>query len=312
MKKLLVSLLVVGSAMAMTISDVEAKRLGSGKSMGRQSNNVTQQAPSASPAGSNFNQTRQNAAAPAAGAGAAAAAAKPASAWKGIAAGLIGGALLGAALSSLGMGGALASALGSILTFALIGLVIFFIFNYFRRKSAGSKPAFGQPAFAGVPPMPEQEAPKAFQSNNNFSSGSASNAAANVGATSQATWSIPADFDVPNFLRNSKMYFIRLQAAWDKADLNDIREFTTTEMFAEIKMQIQERGASANVTDVVFIEGELLGLETIGNDYVASVKFTGLIKEDTNAPTEPFSEVWNLVKPANGQGGWVLAGIQQL
>ena len=103
-----------------------------------------------------------------------------------------------------------------------------------------------------------------------------------------------------------------MQAAWDKADTNDLREFTTPEVFAELKMQIQERGASADFTDVVSIDGELLGIETIGNEYLASVKFTGMIKSAPTAAPEPFNEVWNMSKPVSGNGGWVLAGIQQL
>ena len=119
-------------------------------------------------------------------------------------------------------------------------------------------------------------------------------------------------FDVPAFLRNSKTYFIRLQAAWDKADINDIREFTTPEMFAELRLEIQERGASPNHTDVVSIDAQMLGVETVGSDYLASVKFSGMIKEAENMPAAPFTEVWNMSKPTSGQGGWVLAGIQQL
>jgi len=123
---------------------------------------------------------------------------------------------------------------------------------------------------------------------------------------------IPADFDAAGFLRHAKTHFIRLQAAWDKADINDIREFTTPEMFAELKMQLQERGASSNNTDVVSLNADLLGLETVGSDYFASVKFSGMIKESDQAPAEPFAEGWNLTKPVSGQGGWALAGIQQL
>jgi len=127
-----------------------------------------------------------------------------------------------------------------------------------------------------------------------------------------APWGVPADFDTQAFLRHAKTYFIRLQAAWDKADTNDIREFTTPEMFAELRMQIQERGASSNHTDVVTLDAQLLGIENSGADHLASVKFSGMIREMENAPAEPFAEVWNLTKPASGQGGWTLAGIQQL
>jgi predicted lipid-binding transport protein (Tim44 family) len=83
-------------------------------------------------------------------------------------------------------------------------------------------------------------------------------------------------------------------------------------MFAELRMQIQERGASPNATDVVQLNAELLGIETGQNDYLASVKFSGLIKEAPDASAAEFAEIWNLSKPTSGQGGWVLAGLQQL
>ena len=136
--------------------------------------------------------------------------------------------------------------------------------------------------------------------------------AAAAATQASAPWGVPADFDTQAFLRNAKTYYIRLQAAWDAANINDIREFTTPEMFAELRMQIQERGASANHTDVVTLDAQLLGIENSGADHLASVKFSGMIREVENAPAEPFAEVWNLTKPASGQGGWTLAGIQQL
>ena len=114
------------------------------------------------------------------------------------------------------------------------------------------------------------------------------------------------------FLRHAKGNFIRLQAAWDKGDVADIREFTTPEVFSELKMQITERGAQADYTDVVTIEAELLGIENDGRDYLASVKFYGTIKPSPTALAEPFQEVWNLSKPVSGNAGWLLAGIQQL
>jgi len=117
---------------------------------------------------------------------------------------------------------------------------------------------------------------------------------------------------VEAFIRNAKTYFIRLQAAWDRADVQDIREFTTPEMFAEIKMQLTERGAAENHTDVVQLDAEFYGVETVGDEYIASIKFSGLIRESQDTPTQPFTEAWNLSKPVNGDGGWVLAGIQQL
>jgi predicted lipid-binding transport protein (Tim44 family) len=83
-------------------------------------------------------------------------------------------------------------------------------------------------------------------------------------------------------------------------------------MFAEVRLQIQERGASASHTDVVTLDAVLLGIETVGSEHLASVRFSGTIKEEERAPAAPFTEIWNLAKPVNGSGGWLLAGIQQV
>ncbi|MFZ6646578.1 Tim44 domain-containing protein [Undibacterium sp. TJN25] len=307
MKKFFIAMMVVASALAVTVSDADARRLGGGGSIGRQSSNVSRQA---SPP-SNAARPAPAPAAPAASPNAPVPP-RPASPWKGIVGGLIGGALLGAMFSSMGFGGALSSMLGSIATLALLAVVVMFIVRMFRKNSpvaaVPSYPSaqYQQPVYAGsssaVPEIGSRIEPQAY----------AYQAPELAAPAAAGPWGVPADFDVPAFLRNAKTYFIRLQAAWDRADINDIREFTTPEMYAEIKLQIQERGASANVTDVVSIDAELLGLEQVGNDHLASIRFSGMIKEAANAPVEPFNEVWNLSKPLNGQGGWVLAGIQQL
>ena len=324
MKHILLSFALLFGAMTMVIADADAQRMGKRGSFGRQSNNVTQKAPAATPGAP---VTPAAAAKP----GAPNAAApippkKPGLPWKGIIGGLIGGALLASLFSSLGMGGALASALGSIFTFALIGLAIFFLYRLFtRKKNTGAPSMFNQqapqPAYAGMPSNFDaaqgvDNAPQAFTPASNapqaFTPASVSTANLNEAPANQATWQIPADFDVTGFLRHAKSNFIRLQAAWDRGDINDIREFTSPEMFAEMKLELQDRGTAKNETDVVTLEAELLGVETQAYDYLASVKFTGTIKEGGAANAEPFAEVWNLAKPINGQSGWVLAGIQQL
>ncbi|MFD2272308.1 Tim44 domain-containing protein [Undibacterium arcticum] len=200
-------------------------------------------------------------------------------------------------MSHFGLGGAF----GSILMIALLAIAVMFIIRMFRRKSDGNN---ASAYAAGYPSVSTPEIGSRIDT-----TGAQPLQSVPVAAASNVPpFGVPADFDVPAFLRNAKIYFIRLQAAWDKADINDIREFTTPEMFAELKMQIQERGASPNNTDAVTLNAELLGVETLGSDYLASVKFSGMIKEADNAPAEPFTEVWNLSKPMSGQGGWVLAG----
>ncbi len=301
MKKTLFGLLLALTAFSM-VAESNARPLGGGKTIGRQSQNVQRTAPVPAPAAA---PAQRPAAAPAAAPVPPAPVPKPPSPWKGILGGALLGLGLGALFSHFGMGAGMAGALGSILTIGLILLAIYFVVSLFRRKSPVAPAQFGgfgspvaQPA-GFTPVMEPRVEPSTFQP------------VASPAAKS-APWGVPADFDTAGFLRQAKSNFIRMQAAWDKADVNDLREFTTPEVFAELRLQIQERGASADFTDVVTIEADMLGIETIGNDYLASVKFNGQIRSAPNAPAEPFSEVWNLSKPVSGPGIWLLAGIQQL
>ena len=60
------------------------------------------------------------------------------------------------------------------------------------------------------------------------------------------------------------------------------------------------------------LDAELLEISTEGAEHWASVRFSGQVREAPGAAPEGFSEVWNLVKPADGSSGWLLAGIQQM
>ena len=122
---------------------------------------------------------------------------------------------------------------------------------------------------------------------------------------------IPADFPVESFLRGAKATFIRLQAANDRKDLDDIREYTTPEVFAEISLQMQERNNAAQKTDVLNLNADLLEAVTEGDLTIAMVRFTGEIMENDGTP-ERFDEIWNVQRDTrNAKAGWLLAGIQQ-
>jgi predicted lipid-binding transport protein (Tim44 family) len=310
MKRLFIALMVAAGAMSMVVTEAEAKRMGGGGSFGKQSQGVSRQAPTQSSQATNAAKPAAPAAAPGA------AAPKPASPWRGILGGALLGLGLGALLSHLGIGGALASMISTILMVALFALAAMFIYRMImRRKNGINGRSTSEPAFAGgysarnsTPEIGSRLEPYGQPAALQADSASIASGA----AAAAVPWGVPADFDVSGFLRHAKTYFIRLQAAWDRGDTNDIREFTTPEMFAELKMQIQERGATPNNTDVMSLEAELMGIETVEGEYLASVKFTGMIEESENASAEPFAEVWNLVKPVSGNGGWALAGIQQL
>ena len=313
-----VALAGVIMAGALIAEDAEARRMGGGRSMGRQSTTAAQQNQATPPSQSMQSGQAANAQRAAPAAAPAAAAAQPArNRWMGPLAGLAAGLGIAALLSHFGLGGAFAGAMANMIMIALIVMAAVMLFRFImnRRKNANT-PAyaaagspFGGSARTGFnsqePSYVPPSAPGGYGP-----SAAALSSANTIEAAPQVD--VPAGFDTEAFVRNAKVYFVRLQDAWDRGNSNDIREFTTPEMFGELRLQLQERGVTPNNTDVVKIEGELLGIETQTNDYLATIRFTGLIKEAPDASAEPFAEIWNLSKPISGPGGWVLAGIQQV
>jgi predicted lipid-binding transport protein (Tim44 family) len=269
--------------------DAEAKRMGGGKSFGMQ----RQSAPPAK--------------APAA-AGAGAAAASTGRSWMGPIAGLAAGIGLMALASHLGFGEGMANML-------MIGLLIaaaVTVFGFIMRKRAQAQQGgSGGLAYAGAGANRQNVDPlNAFRAPTQVGGGGSMIGSA-VGGGAAVASRIPADFDVSAFERNAKVNFIRLQAANDAGNLDDIRAFTTPEMFAELQMDLSERGAATQHTDVVQINAEVLEVEEGPALYVVSVRFTGETRENGAALTESFDEIWHLTKPRHANGGWLLACIQQ-
>jgi len=124
-----------------------------------------------------------------------------------------------------------------------------------------------------------------------------------------AARNVPTGFDANGFLRAAKLNFLKLQAANDAGRFDEIREFTTNELYEELRRDAAPAGQR---TEVIGLDAELLELATEGEQHWASVRFTGQVREAPDAPAEPFAEVWNLAKPADGSSGWLLAGIQQM
>ncbi|REE20370.1 putative lipid-binding transport protein (Tim44 family) [Paraburkholderia sp. BL27I4N3] len=303
----MVGLIMAGSLASL---DAEARRMGGGRSIGRQSNSVTQQSAPSQP--SQSNQAMQQRAQPAPAPAPTPAAQPNRSRWLGPIAGLAAGLGIAALLSHFGLGGAFAGAMANIIVIAIIAMIGIWLI----RRFMGRKRDSAQPAYAGNSPSlnsggtgysqePRYSAPP---------SGPYLEPQGNplTTPTINAAPVVPAGFDSEAFLRNAKVYFVRLQAAWDAGNMDDIREFTTPEMFAEVKVDLSSRGAGRNQTDVVQLNAELLGVEERANEYFASVRFSGLIREAPGAAAEPFVEVWNLSKANRPGEGWLLAGIQQV
>lgn len=284
-----------------TVGHANAARLGGGKSVGKApsapmqkqatpAQKPTQQAQPAAPAAA------PQAPAPSRFGG-----------MGGILGGLAAGLGIGFLLSHFGLGEGASSLITGLLIAALAGFAIMFIMRKMMPALSGANksPQMTSQGMqrANLDQTPRQE--PAFTP-----AASAYGGVAAEPAPFQST--LPPGFDEYAFLDNAKQFFSGLQKAWDQGDLAALREYTTPEMFATIEQDLAGRADSANQTDVVTLNAQLLGIETADNTYYCSVQFTGMIREQVGAQANNFSEVWNLSKPVSGPGGWVLAGISQL
>jgi predicted lipid-binding transport protein (Tim44 family) len=219
------------------------------------------------------------------------------------------------------MAGAFAEAMMSFLMIGLLVMAAFFIFRMIKsRNNPAAASANGAPLGGRIEPtgMAREMAPPAAAPAAPFPGGipaiGSGVTEAGIAPSSVAgggTWTVPAGLDTDDFLHISKMYFMRLQAAWDAGDERDIRTFTTPEMFAEVKLDLMNRTEKSH-TDVLELHAKLLGVEEQGETTLASVHLSGMIRETADGPAESFREVWNLEKPTSAKASWVLAGIQQV
>ncbi len=277
MKQLLISLFAVFVGFGLLAQDAEAKRLGGSKSFGMQRTAPAKQDASPAP-------QRQPT-------DAAAATAPRKNSWMGPIAGLAAGLGLAALFSHLGLGEEMAS----FLMLAVLAMVALMLFRYFMRRNA---PAAAM-RYAGMQPgSMNRGAPAAFEP---FHAASGSADARDF----------PPGFDAAAFAREAKVNFLRLQAANDAGNLDDLRAFTTPEVFAELSMQLAERGETEQKTDVEWLDADVLACADEDHRHIVSVRFSGQIRESASGEAVAFNEIWHLSKPASGPGGWVIAGIQQ-
>ena len=266
--------LVALLSLSLVAEDADAaRRLGGGTSIGRQ-RQITPTPKPATPA-----------AAPAAPAQQPSGMSK----WLGPLAGLA----LGAGLASLFMNNGLAGALGGILMIMLVAAAAMFAWRMLRRKPQSGPMQYAGAGAQGSPP----------NISNIFGGGAAAPAA--------TVSRFPPGFDAEQFARHAKLNFMQLQAANDRHDLSTMRDFMTSELYAEIEAQVAAAGNAPQETAVVTLNAEVLEVVTEGEAYVASVRFSGAIREAADALPESFSEVWHLEKPINGNTGWLISGIQQ-
>ncbi|MBA3593151.1 MAG: Tim44 domain-containing protein, partial [Polaromonas sp.] len=238
---------VLAVTMLLAYSPVaEAKRMGGGGSVGRQSSNVTQRqaTPPAAPANT-------------------AAAAAPKKPWGAMLGGLAAGLGLAWLASSLGLG----EAFGQIIMFALLALLVMVVVGFVMRRlkagnSQGATPYAMQSAGNAATPrnyspqnVGNDASARPWERNNMAFDGSKAAGGSMIGSglAGSQTWGVPDGFDAEGFLRACKTNFVTLQDAWDRSDVNSLRAMMTDEMLEQIKAQLADReshtGGTANKTD---------------------------------------------------------------
>lgn len=283
--KKLLTVLIALISLTVFAFDADARRLGGGRTIGKQREAISQQ--QAAPKAPQQQQQQQ------AASGATTPAPQPtgASKWLGPLAGLA----LGAGLAALFLHNGIAGLLAGLLVIGLIIAAAVYAARFLRGKTASApiqyagagaagdgEPTRIEPAFGGAAPH-------------------------SVAAMSR--W--PAGFDAAEFVRHAKLNFIRLQATHDQRDLATIRDFLTPGLYREIEADVRAAGDSAQQTEVVTLNAEVLDVATEGDLYVVSVRFSGFIRETAGEEPQQFSEIWHLEKPVAGRSGWLVAGIQQ-
>jgi len=311
--------LLVALILAFALFDADAagsKRLGGGQSVGRQSSNVTQQ------------DAQRSALPPAPGQ------VQPAPVNASPQSGPRWGAMLGGVAAGLGLmwlahSLGLSEAFGQflvVLIFVMIAMTVIGWALRSRRNAALVAAGQGGPAAEDIAQSPRQYNPEKVGNDasarpwerSSMAFDAAKYAAQVQGAhgAPQSNWAIPAGFDAAGFSAAAKDNFVTLQDAWDRADMAMLRSMMTDEMLNEIRAQLAERerqfAGQPNHTEVVMLEARLLGIEDLGGDYMASVEFSGMIREESAAAPNAFREVWNMTKPRNGSSGWLVAGVQAL
>ena len=212
--------------------------------------------------------------------------------------GMLGGMLMGGLIGSLLFGGGHAWGGPSLIDIALIGGGLFLLFRFLRSRREA-------PQAAG--------SPGAYSFDRGAAQGwGASGVDPAAAAPAESPAPIPADFDQAEFLKGARLMYNRLQAAWDKRELADIRQFTSNEVYEEIRRQAQESPAPTK-TELLLVNPRLLEVRDTDGRTVASVLYDVMMREQGEERANQVREIWHFSRDArDAKAFWVLEGIQQV
>ena len=269
----------------------EAARLGGGKSFGSSpSYQRSTPAPSPSPTSPQMSPTQPTPQRPVA---------SPAPSMMGRWGGMLGGLLMGGLIGSLLFGGGHAWGGPGMLDLLIIGGGLFLLYRFIRARRATAVPAA-----AGS---------MSFDSNPSHSWGESGHAPAAEPTMSGAEEpNLPPGFDAEEFLKGAKIMYTRLQASWDKRDMEDIRQFVSPEVLSEIQKQAQE-DPKLGKTELLLINPRILEAREVATKTVVSVFYDVMMRENRTEMAKQVREVWHFSRDSRKPDDfWVLEGIQQV
>ena len=128
---------------------------------------------------------------------------------------------------------------------------------------------------------------------------------------------LPSGLDAGTLLDAACEQFIRLQAAWDAGDRATLAALTTPEMLEELSLELPGAADGPNRSEVLSLEASLLGFDDLGAAWLASIEFSGMIRETAERGPLPFRELWLLTRerredPGSCRVPWRLARQQAL
>jgi len=319
-------LAVVAAFLGLSVlpTDAEARRMGGGGSFGRSAPSQFQKSPPTAPSGTTSTAPSKQQATNPAGAAAGTAAA-PRNRFLGPLGGLAAGLGLAALFGYLGFGAGMAEFLGTMLMIAAAVFAVMFLVRMLRgQQAAKPRPAYSVPGAASSgsgqnsyrqastnpinDPVPGMGAPRNDQGFGQFGNASAFDAPMPAATPVK---DLPAGFDESNFVNSAKKFFVTMQGVFDKGDVEGLSEYCSDEVVDHLKAEIAARGNAVNRTDVVTLDAQLIGFETDVDEQIATVAFTGMLREEQDAAAEEINELWIMSRPVSG-GGWVLSGIHNL
>lgn len=317
-------LAVVAAFLGLSVlpTDAEARRLGGGGSFGRSAPSQFQKSPSTAPSGTTSTAPSKQQATNPAGATAGTAAA-PRNRFLGPLGGLAAGLGLAALFGYLGFGAGMAEFLGTMLMIAAAVFAVMFLVRMLRgQQAAKPRPAYSAPGATSSgqnsyrqastnpinDPVPGMGAPRNDQGFGQFGNASAFDAPMPAATPVK---DLPAGFDEANFVNSAKKFFVTMQGVFDQGDVAGLREYCGDDVVDHLRAEIEARGNAVNRTDVVTLDAQLIGFETDVDEQIATVAFTGMLREEQDAAAEEINELWIMSRPVSG-GGWVLSGIHNL